>query len=150
MSPEAPESRKRQRIEDVVPPVVQQSPQLGTMTRDATLWFDDGNVILTASGVGFRVHRGVLSAVSALFRDMFSMRPVADEDKVDGCPLIAMHDSSQELRHLLQLLYSGHQYVVASCFRVACPRKPQIFVSVSSEYDIFQRRGDVIEELGRN
>ena len=39
-------------------------------------WFDDGNIILlpeSESKVGFKVHRGVLSRHSEVFRSMFDI-----------------------------------------------------------------------------
>ncbi|OCH85369.1 hypothetical protein OBBRIDRAFT_839002 [Obba rivulosa] len=106
---DANESRKRARTEDGIA-AIQDSEQSCDLERDTDVWFEDGNVILTAVGVGFRVHRGVLSAASALFRDMFSMRQTDDQEHLDGCPLIEMHDSPDELRHLLRILYSGRNY----------------------------------------
>ncbi|EMD34211.1 hypothetical protein CERSUDRAFT_97471 [Gelatoporia subvermispora B] len=79
--------------------------------KDTRVWFDDGNVILAASGVGFRVHRGVLSAASGVFADMFSMRLTrGEDDEIGDCPVVPMYDSADDLRHLLQILYFGRKY----------------------------------------
>lgn len=48
-------------------------PLAETLVRHPTLWLDDGNVVLVVENTGFRVHRGILSKHSDVFRDMFSV-----------------------------------------------------------------------------
>ncbi|KAL6297854.1 hypothetical protein BKA93DRAFT_745237 [Sparassis latifolia] len=40
-------------------------------TRIENLWYDDGSVILVAGTSAFRVHCGILSQYSSVFRDLF-------------------------------------------------------------------------------
>lgn len=83
---------------------------LKSLTNDAELWFRDGNVIMIAEDVAFRVHRGVLSRHSGTFRGLFKTSRPADLDadlKVDGCPVIPVQDSAHDFKHLLHVLYDG-------------------------------------------
>lgn len=78
-----------------------------TATRDKDYWFDDGNLILVSQGVTFRVYKGLLAEHSTVFRSMFHVaqgKPETD-DLVDGCPVVTLYDSPNDLRELFQLIY---------------------------------------------
>ncbi|KAI0669065.1 hypothetical protein C8Q78DRAFT_978671 [Trametes maxima] len=72
--------------------------------RDAEFWLDDGSVILVARQVGFRVYRGLLASQSRVFRDVFSSSSSSASETYQGCPLVHVSDSPQDLRHLLRVL----------------------------------------------
>lgn len=78
-------------------------------TRHPELWFSDGSVVLKAEKVIFRVHMSILSRHSVFFRDMFSLPqpPSQNDDTMDGCPLISLQDSPDDLASLLIALYDG-------------------------------------------
>jgi len=72
----------------------------------SSLWLDDGSVVIQAELTQFRVHRTMLSRHSQVFRDMFSVpQPVVSEDNIEGCPLVHLPDSAQDVTHLLSALY---------------------------------------------
>ncbi|KAF8478805.1 hypothetical protein JB92DRAFT_2768265 [Gautieria morchelliformis] len=71
------------------------------------LCFKDGNVILVAEGICFRVHRGQLTRHSDVFRGMMSIPQPANAFSMDGCPIIVLHDRAQELAYMLKALYDG-------------------------------------------
>lgn len=87
------------------------------LQRHDALWFEDGNVIITADDgcplVAFRLHRGVLSLHSEFFRDMFSLPHYPGNDEVvDGCPIVHSSDCVQHLVWLFTILYEGvREYV---------------------------------------
>jgi hypothetical protein len=74
-------------------------------------WFDDGNIILLAEGVAFKVHRGVMARSSEMMQTMFSLpQPISiisDEPKIAGCSVIEMHDDPSMLGDLIRALYDG-------------------------------------------
>lgn len=79
-----------------------------TVRRSEVLWFDDGNIILIAQEVAFKVHRSFLSC-SDLFRDMFA---VAQPDTSDcttppfgDLPTIALSDTANDLTIFLNIIY---------------------------------------------
>lgn len=41
--------------------------------RDTEFWYDDGNIILVARDVEFRVFKGILAEYSPVFKDMCSL-----------------------------------------------------------------------------
>jgi hypothetical protein len=72
-------------------------------------WFEDGNIILQAENTLFRVHQSILSRQSQIFKDTFAMPQAAsDEDeseRVEGCPVIPLSDTAEDLGHIISLLY---------------------------------------------
>ena len=94
--------------------------------RHPDLWFADGSIILQAETTRFRVHTSVLARKSQFFRDLFSLpqpqcasssssspKEVTRLDRssldstVDGCPLLVLHDSAEDLANLLVAFYDG-------------------------------------------
>lgn len=70
------------------------------------LSFPDGTVILRSENTLFRVHQGVLSAHSPVFRDIFSLpQGYLRQNLVDGCPLVTLPDSAQDVEYMLRELY---------------------------------------------
>ncbi|KAJ7353587.1 hypothetical protein DFH08DRAFT_857177 [Mycena albidolilacea] len=69
------------------------------------IWYDDGSVVLQAEATQFRVHWSILSLHSTFFRDMRTLPQPADEQSVEGCPVVELHDSSTDLKILLRVLY---------------------------------------------
>ena len=71
-------------------------------TQDEEFWFSDGNVILLARDVKFRIYSGLLANRSPVFQDMFSLpQPAASSDS--PCPTVEMTDSPEDLRHILRV-----------------------------------------------
>ena len=79
--------------------------------RHSDLWMDDGSIVLQAENSQFRVHRSMLSRHSSVFRDMFSVPQPTDEKNIEGCPVIYLPDSAEDVSCLLSALYD-HQQVV--------------------------------------
>ncbi|EPT02908.1 hypothetical protein FOMPIDRAFT_1079933, partial [Fomitopsis schrenkii] len=75
------------------------------------LWFGDGNVILLAGGLKFRVHQSLLGKHCGFFRDLFSLPqppstaadPSPDYD--DGCPVLKLDDKGTDTFFLLTAIY---------------------------------------------
>lgn len=72
-----------------------------------TLWFEDGNILLRAEDVLFKVYKGFLCKQSSVFADMLSLpQPsTAAEDLCDGCPIVRMSDASAALEVLLSAMF---------------------------------------------
>ncbi|KAF8216730.1 hypothetical protein K438DRAFT_1953636 [Mycena galopus ATCC 62051] len=92
MSSESPPA-KRQRTENVL------------STRSAR-WFSDGSVVLQAANTQFRVHWGVLALHSTVFRDMQGLPQPPDQPNIEGCPVVEISDSPEDVENLLQALYT--------------------------------------------
>lgn len=80
-----------------------------TRKRDEEFWYDDGNIILIARGIEFRVYRGLLVENSPVFSDMFSLPqpPVASSSAAapadNNCSAVHLSDSPEDIRHMLRM-----------------------------------------------
>ncbi len=71
--------------------------------------FDDGSIVLVAGNIAFKVYKGLLAAQSMVFSDMLSTGSAHATQVVDGCPVVHLSDSPEDLRHLLRALISKEQ-----------------------------------------
>ena len=69
--------------------------------KDDEFWFADGTISLLASGIEFRVYKGILEAHSPVFADMFSL----PQPPSDTLPVVHLVDSVQDLRHVFRALF---------------------------------------------
>ncbi|TBU45385.1 hypothetical protein BD309DRAFT_1017834 [Dichomitus squalens] len=85
------------------------------LKRDEELWYEDGNLVLIANNVEFRLFKGPLVAQSLVFKDMLSLPqpPSLDNhsrEHVSGPSYATVHlhgDSLPDLRHFLRM-FVGH------------------------------------------
>lgn len=76
-------------------------------------WYADGSIVLVAGNEAFRVHHGVLSQHSGVFRDMLALPQTGEEtetDIIDGCAVVRLSDSSDQLRIMLRAIYKNRTY----------------------------------------
>ena len=86
---------------------------IGMTSKDNDFWMEDGNVILVARGVGFRVYKNLLADRSLVFADMFSLpqphgqgsglsQEARSRESGEGwCPIVPMDDAPEDLRLFL-------------------------------------------------
>ncbi|THH05486.1 hypothetical protein EW145_g4762 [Phellinidium pouzarii] len=100
-------------------PVASDSSSLAVESRQADFWFKDGNVILLAGSIAFKVHRGILERHSDVFHDLLSIPQPPDEVMFEECHIIELHDEPTDLWYLLKALYDGMylKQLCASDFR---------------------------------
>lgn len=72
-------------------------------------WFQDGDVVLAAGPMVFKLHSTVLVAGSGVFADLFALgRPEANEEASSmGAPTIPVHDDANDWLEVLPWLYCG-------------------------------------------
>lgn len=77
-------------------------------TGDEDFWYSDGNIIIVARNVEFRVYKGLLADHSAVFRDMLAFpQPPAPPSSgagsaEDSCPVVHVSHSPEDFRHILR------------------------------------------------
>lgn len=99
-----------------------------------SLYFPDGNIILIAENVKFRVYGGHLTCQSNVFKDMMSIGRPEGSEMVDGCPAVYLDDSAELLGHLLEIMLHGVRALRSSEY----PEWPQVkaLLELGSKYDI--------------
>lgn len=103
---EAAHDAKRRRVEHENPS--------SEFNRDADIWFDDGNIIITAgprlTGVsrpwscGFKCHKAVLACNSAVFETMFTL-PNGNGESTDGIHTVDFPDDVDDVKDFLKAIY---------------------------------------------
>ncbi|KAF8178636.1 hypothetical protein K438DRAFT_1844146 [Mycena galopus ATCC 62051] len=88
-------SAKRQRTENA------------SITR-SDIWYKDGSVVLQTENTQFRVHWSIISRHSSFFRDLEDLPQPPNQSTVDGCPVVELHDSGEDVEYLLNALYDPH------------------------------------------
>ncbi|KAF9034386.1 hypothetical protein BJ165DRAFT_1563754 [Panaeolus papilionaceus] len=115
-------------------------------------WFDDGSLVLAAGNTMFRVHASLLSQCSTVFKDMFSVpqlpNSTSPEAMVEGCPVVHLHDSPEDVECILNAIY---EYPYSN--DAASPITPMKFSMVSAflrlgnKYDIPHLRDHAVSRL---
>ncbi|KAI0648582.1 hypothetical protein C8Q79DRAFT_956136 [Trametes meyenii] len=100
-----PAKRSRHDLDTII---AETDGNVNAVERSSSLWFNDGNIVLIASGVmAFRVHRGVLAYHSTVFDDLFQLPQPEEGELMDGCPIVHISDRPVDVSHLLHALYDG-------------------------------------------
>ncbi|KAF8201184.1 hypothetical protein K438DRAFT_1821537 [Mycena galopus ATCC 62051] len=89
------------------PPAKRQRVEEERLTR-SDIWHDDGSLVLQVESTLFRVHWTILCMHSTFFRDMRDLPQPVDLPSIEGCPVIELHDSLEDVKHLLDALYNPH------------------------------------------
>jgi hypothetical protein len=69
--------------------------------RVTDLWFEDGTIILQAGSTSFRVYKGLIAARAPALGDALEN----SEETIDGCPLVRLPDSPEDLTHFLRCIH---------------------------------------------
>lgn len=76
-------------------------------TRHPDIYFEDGNVaILTGSHYSL-VHQGLLSRHSNVLKSLLETVSVQNDKSIEGCPMLQLQDSPDDMAHFLKALYDG-------------------------------------------
>ncbi|KAM5544471.1 hypothetical protein V8D89_002131 [Ganoderma adspersum] len=86
----------------------------GLLVKHPEFWFSDGSLILCAQSTLFRVHISQLCRKSVFFRDLFSLpqppQSDPDERQLEGCPVLDLHDSPEDVANLVKVIYDGPNF----------------------------------------
>ncbi|TFK98497.1 hypothetical protein BDV98DRAFT_572768 [Pterulicium gracile] len=75
------------------------------LVRCPDVWYEDGTIILRANNVMFKVYKGILSAQSPVFKDMFGVSQPFDAPSYEGCLVVDVHDTPEDLTVFLKALH---------------------------------------------
>ncbi|TEB30546.1 hypothetical protein FA13DRAFT_1688607 [Coprinellus micaceus] len=71
----------------------------------SSIWLSDGNIVLQAENTQFKVHQGYLARLSIIFSDVFSVPQPGSQPLVEGCVVLLLQDSAQDLSVALSEIY---------------------------------------------
>ncbi|OJT07013.1 hypothetical protein TRAPUB_2143 [Trametes pubescens] len=85
-----------------------------SFSRDSEFWFEDGTIVLVSQNVGFRVYKQELVERSPLFSDLLSIPQPdpAGSEETNDCPIVALTDPPDQLRHLFRVLFPSSGQVI--------------------------------------
>ncbi|KAF8906803.1 hypothetical protein CPB84DRAFT_1675429 [Gymnopilus junonius] len=75
--------------------------------KNSDFWFEDGNVVLQAQTTQFRVHRSILARHSNVFKDMNGMPQPAEQELLDGCPVVHLYDDPKDWLNIFGIIYNN-------------------------------------------
>ncbi|KAJ3532844.1 hypothetical protein NMY22_g7579 [Coprinellus aureogranulatus] len=99
---------KRRRTEE---PAIGVAGSSTTPKHSEKVWYDDGNIIIQAGNLQFKIHKGVLTKQSTVFADLFQIPHPVDEPTLDGCPIVEVHDSAEDVEHALLAVYGDPEHL---------------------------------------
>ncbi|KAF8524484.1 hypothetical protein JB92DRAFT_2784650 [Gautieria morchelliformis] len=91
-----------------------------TLTRSEKLYMTDGNIVVAAEAVAFRVHMSLLTRNSETFAGMLCSLRVTDAETYDGCYVVRLSDTAEDVFALLSALYDNPQYSTQPIAHLAC------------------------------
>ena len=94
------------------------------MEKDPEFWFEDGNIVLIARGVEFRVYKGLLIKHSPVFRVMLSLPQPSVTEKSNGVaiPTVELSDHPVDIKTLFADFIFGDafRYVISFPLMSSC------------------------------
>ncbi|PCH38518.1 hypothetical protein WOLCODRAFT_136319 [Wolfiporia cocos MD-104 SS10] len=72
-------------------------------------WYEDGNVIVAAGNVAFRLHVSVLSRESPVFRNIFLAEDSVHEI-MENYRLVRVSDTAQDMEYLVSAIYHARRF----------------------------------------
>ncbi|KAJ7437426.1 hypothetical protein FB451DRAFT_1449734 [Mycena latifolia] len=84
---------------------------LATLDRaDSSLWYSDGNLVIHAGHMIFRVYRGMLARQSPLLREMVSPSKLSTYGVIEGCPVLDIPHSASETAYFLAAIFDANSF----------------------------------------
>lgn len=89
--------------------------EYSTYTKDADLYFPDGNICFAVERYLFRLHRGVVARQAEAFRAMLDIpEPAGGQALFEGVPVVDLYDNKEDIKALFSIIYDG-PYVFHVC-----------------------------------
>lgn len=85
-------------------------------TRVNDLWFDDGSLVVKAQGKIFRISKCLLAARSIVFKQIFSMPPLPDNEMelIEGVPVVTLPDPADDVEVFLRAIMDSRYVGIVS------------------------------------
>ncbi|KAF8876703.1 hypothetical protein CPB84DRAFT_1795692 [Gymnopilus junonius] len=115
--------------------------------RHPDLWFGDGNIVLVAGEIYFKVHQGLLCRHSTPLQEGINALEATEDAKlysIEGKPVLILNDQPKDLCHFLLALYDGvssvkhdnHDFEIVSAL-----------LRLSTKYRVQHIRNDILRGM---
>ncbi|KAJ7184445.1 hypothetical protein C8R46DRAFT_1064092 [Mycena filopes] len=109
------------------------------------LWFEDGNVVIQAEDYQFCLFKSFLTTRSPIFNDTFSIPQPEDAERINGCPVLRIHDSATDAAHFFKAIFDSETFLpppAATSFE-----KVAAILRLSTKYDVAYLRRRALAHL---
>ncbi|KAJ7689013.1 hypothetical protein B0H17DRAFT_1135301 [Mycena rosella] len=97
-------------MHSVATPQSMNTASLATVERAESLWFSDGNIIIHAGSMIFRVYRGMLARQSPILEKILDALKLANNEVLDGCPVIHIPFGALETAYFLAAIFDPNSF----------------------------------------
>ncbi|KAJ3530732.1 hypothetical protein NM688_g7669 [Phlebia brevispora] len=116
--------------------------------RDPTHWFSTGDIIFVCSHKSaYRVHSDVLGQKSSVFHDLLdrNIPPPADQETLDGCPVVHVEDKPEDFGVFLGLIYNPWRFLTGD----QPPGWPliRVMLVLGDKYDVVDFHDEGVKRL---
>lgn len=88
------------------PEIIQAPYDQPKPSKPVDLWFDDGNLLVGVGEKHFSVYAGIVSAASSIFRVMFQVSKLSQQEHIEGRPVVHLtNDSAEDVSFLLKAMH---------------------------------------------
>ncbi|KAL6304719.1 hypothetical protein BKA93DRAFT_749633 [Sparassis latifolia] len=133
-------NRKRVRVDEEDPEEA--------LVNHPTLYFDDGNIIISSGSTLFCVHRSLLSKHSPVFKDLFEPKEDKKQAFLRGCLHIHVEDDREEMEALLSIIYDGFRIDFPHLTVETYPALATL-LCMTTKYQLARTRTEIIERIRR-
>jgi hypothetical protein len=75
------------------------------------LWFEDGNIVIQAEDYQFCLFKSFLTTRSPIFKDTFAIPQPTDAERINGCPVLRIHDSATDAAHFFTAIFNSETFL---------------------------------------
>ncbi|KAF7359171.1 hypothetical protein MSAN_01258800 [Mycena sanguinolenta] len=109
------------------------------------LWFEDGNVVIEAEDYQFCVFKSFLTTRSPIFKDTFSIPQPEDAERINGCPVLRIHDSATDAAHFFSAIFNSETFLPAPCPTTF--EKVAAILRLATKYEVEYLRRRALDHL---
>ncbi|KAH9937893.1 uncharacterized protein BXZ73DRAFT_25208, partial [Epithele typhae] len=113
------------------------------------LWYEDGTIILIAGTAAFCVHKGVLIALSPIFRDILALPQSPNNDTMEGRVVVRIADSGPDMTNFLRAVFCpGYKRLVRNTQQVSFPELASI-LRMAHKYEVPEAVAIAVDRLSQ-
>ncbi|KAJ7778675.1 hypothetical protein DFH07DRAFT_730644 [Mycena maculata] len=113
--------------------------------RDLELWFEEGNLVVQAEDYQFCLFKSFLTKRSPIFKDTLSMPQPEGAERINGCPVVRIHDSGADAVHFFKAIFDPETFLPPQTGTTF--EKIAAILRLSTKYEVEYLRQRALEHL---